>query len=163
MNASVCKQEDEFTIEQMRWLADLSNGETILQDDNRPGTDPPQAWLRLAEYCRQQNAHVVNLRLQFRSHHESPLSYNAPAYFFARKIGAMAFSGQTEAVNQDHFYLIGEAIPDKDTVRIYHFKVPEIILVDTEERPLSVIKPHFLICQKGYYDTIREKLAREEG
>ena len=36
------------------WIAKLSNGETIYQDDGRPEVEPASAWLRLKDYCDQE-------------------------------------------------------------------------------------------------------------
>jgi hypothetical protein len=139
----ICTEEDNFTIERMRWLADLSDGRTVLQDDGRPGLEPYQAWLRLKEFCRQTGISVVNLRLQFRSHIEAPLPDNAPAYFFSHKAGALMSSG--EPTHTDLFYLIGYLIPEKEAVYIEHYLAPAIILVETETRPLTSISNKNLI------------------
>lgn len=121
----VCKQEDEFTFEKPRWVAHLSNGENILQDDERPGIEPKQSWLRLKDYCRQNMVDVVNLTLQFRSHTEIPLPANADAYFFCNRVVTM--------LNSDiviGFHLIGY-LKDK-ILRVQHWKVPEYVLVEED-------------------------------
>ena len=33
------------------WIATLSNGETIYQDDGRPNVKPLSAWSRVKKYC----------------------------------------------------------------------------------------------------------------
>jgi hypothetical protein len=82
----VCKEKDDFLEDTPTWVADLSNGERIWQDDSRPGVEPPQAWYRLAEYLKIHKLQIVRLFLQNRSHFEFPLPENAPGYFFCKKI-----------------------------------------------------------------------------
>ena len=43
-----------------RWVASLSNGETIFEDELK---DQPPAWKRLAEYCEDHDLSITNLRL----------------------------------------------------------------------------------------------------
>lgn len=125
----VCKEEDEFIFEQVHWIAHLSNGEKIFQDDGRPGMDPPQAWLRLKDYCRQQMLSVVNLTLRFRSHFETPLPADAPGYYFINKIVAIQ-GGPTIG-----FYLIGHV--EDNQIRLQHWKIPELMFFGEEYRPIK--------------------------
>ena len=52
---SVCKQMDDWLSDraelQAIWIADLTNGETIFQDDNRPGEEEWMAWRRHRCHC----------------------------------------------------------------------------------------------------------------
>jgi len=43
-----------------RWVASLSNGETIYEDEL---SGEPPAWERLARYCEDENLSITNLRL----------------------------------------------------------------------------------------------------
>lgn len=49
---------DQF-VPKERWIASLSNGETI-HEDLRPDEEP--AWKRLGDYCREEGLSVTNLR-----------------------------------------------------------------------------------------------------
>lgn len=129
-NVFVCKSEDDFVFERPRWIAHLSNGEKIIQDDGRPGVNPPQAWLRLKEYCRQNSLSMVNLTLQFRSHHEAPLPTNAWAYYFINKIAAVQ-GGPTLG-----FYLIG-VVGEDGKLKVQHWKIPELLCFGEEIRNLE--------------------------
>ncbi len=97
----VCLQEDDFVFEKCRWIAHLSNGQKVIQDDGRPQADPPQAWLRLATYCETNQLNITNVTLQFRSHHQSPLPADAEGYYFINKVASINY-GETLG-----FYLIG--------------------------------------------------------
>lgn len=56
------RKVDEF-VPKERWVASLSNGETIYED-RRPHLEP--AWERLGKYCRENNLWLTNLRLHIR-------------------------------------------------------------------------------------------------
>ena len=63
MSVVVSKKVNEF-VPKSRWIASLSNGETIYED-NRDGEDP--AWVRLAKYVEQEDISITTLRVQFES------------------------------------------------------------------------------------------------
>ena len=44
------------------WIVKLSNGETVYQDDGRPDVEPESAWLRLKQYCEDNNLHKTNMK-----------------------------------------------------------------------------------------------------
>jgi hypothetical protein len=128
-NNFVTKEEDEFTFEKCRWLAHLSNGEIIIQDDGRPGMEPPSAWLRLKEYCKQNNVNIINVSLQFRSNHVSPLPAYADGYFFANKYIAI------QGGFQGGFYLVGVLI--NDIIQVHNYSVPALEYSGTEIRKVE--------------------------
>lgn len=130
----VCKSPipDDFTSEYWlfspRWICDLSNGETVFQDDDRPGEEPKSAWLRLRQYCQENNLSITHMRLEFRSNTQRSLPDDAEGYFFCKGCGAFLFGGGTTL----GFYLVGYLKGDK--VIVHQYKSPEMILVSTEER-----------------------------
>lgn len=63
MDFGFSKKVDEF-VPKSRWVASLSNGETIYED-HREGYEP--TWIRLAEYVLQKDISITNLRVQFES------------------------------------------------------------------------------------------------
>jgi hypothetical protein len=151
INVWVCKAEDDFIDDKPRWFADLSNGERIWMDDNRPGVDPPQAWIRLGLYLQETQAKIVRLYLQFRSHLEAPLPDNAPAYYFAK--GALAFYGNNATISM---FAVGYYDGNKLQVQVW--RLPELIQEWIEERELNSIKDKScLIINKGYSDELLEK------
>lgn len=127
-NPSICTQEDEFVLEKPHWIAHLSNGEKVYQDDGREGVEPQAAWLRLREYCRQTNISVVDLALRFRSHYEAPLPKNRDGYFFVNK--AVRWSGS----DTFSFMLIGCVDELQEKVFVQTWKVPELYKVGEEYR-----------------------------
>lgn len=127
----VSTQEDEFTREkwlnEARWTALLSNGQTVIQDDGRPGADPASAWLRLGMYVTEMNLKIVGLTLQFRSELPLHMPKDAEGYFFRKSMGAFLNTGQTFG-----FYLIGHLA--NGVIHVRQYKVPEMILVETTTR-----------------------------
>jgi hypothetical protein len=124
-NDSVCKVTDDH-VPTLRWVVQLDNGETIYQDDGRPGMDPPSAWIRLGNYVRNNGFKIVGLLFQFRSHnvHIEP---NAEGYYFAK--GAIGYAGAPETFQQFVAGFLKEGIIYKTW-----FQVPELIVSQTGEQ-----------------------------
>lgn len=117
----------EVWLNTTRWVVKLSNGEVITQDDSRPGEQPPQAWLRLAEYVQVNGLRITQMWLEFRDLAKAHLPANAAGYFFKHSIMASVNTGANF-----RFYLIGYL--DGDKVRVQRWKVPELILTEQEDR-----------------------------
>lgn len=128
---TVCTTEDDYTrerwLDSVRWTVLLSNGEQVIQDDNRPGVEPASAWLRLGQYVCEQGLVIEGLTLQFRSEPPVRLPERAEGYFFRKSLGAFLTSQATLG-----FYLVGHLEDGRVLVRRY--KVPEMILVGLEAR-----------------------------
>lgn len=60
MDIPLSRNVDGF-VPKDRWIASLSNGETIYEDERR-GLEP--TWVRLRSYCTQNDLSITNLRLQ---------------------------------------------------------------------------------------------------
>ena len=75
MSAFVSKKIDSYVNvygdNNPMWIVELSNGETVYQDDDRPGIEPPSAWKRLKIYCDAHDLHVVKMNVKNRSHMEN--------------------------------------------------------------------------------------------
>jgi hypothetical protein len=135
---SVCKQEDEYIIDKPKWLAHLSNGEIIYQDDGREGEEPSQAWLRLSNYCEYNKLYIKNLTLQFRSHHEAPLPANAKGYYFINMITAVQGGPMFD------FFIVGH-MTEPNKVIAQYWKIPELLFCGEEERFVSITDPSLII------------------
>jgi hypothetical protein len=127
MSVQVSKYPDDYLDDKPYWVAELSNGEKIWQDDNRPGVNPPQAWLRLKEYMVETKAKIVKLYLQNRSHLEFPLPDNAPGYFFCKKLLA-SLTGTVKI----HSYVLGHW--DGRKIYLSEWQVPELLELSREIR-----------------------------
>ena len=87
LNDYVIKYADNNPI----WIATLSNGETIYQDDDRPNIEPASAWVRLKQYCEENSFHITNLKVRNRTHIEE-VGSGHDGYFFCKGAGALMFS-----------------------------------------------------------------------
>ena len=65
-----------------RWIASLSNGETIFED-YRDGLEP--AWVRLGEYVVENGLSITNLRAHFESGKTVPLPAGQEGYVQKKK------------------------------------------------------------------------------
>lgn len=126
--------EDEFTTEQETdcgqalWRVLLSNGETIVQDDGRPGGEPPSAWLRLGDYVRENGLSIRKLWLQFRSNkQEQILPEDAEGYFFSKGI-----LGSFNGGSSRHYYVLGYL--SENRLYLTQIAVPELLVMEKEER-----------------------------
>ena len=77
------------------WIAELSNGETIYQDDGRDEIEPSSAWLRLKSYCEKNSVSIVGMKIKNRSNIEDVTDTDAEAYFFCKGASAFMFSEET--------------------------------------------------------------------
>ncbi len=110
---------DDQMLSNTCWIVELSNGETIIQDDDRPGAEPRSAWERLGYYCAMDNLYIVNMRLKFRSHTEH-VGRDADGFFFCRGI----FGGIQKTFNS---YLTGTL--SEGILEVVKWQVPELIQV----------------------------------
>jgi hypothetical protein len=72
----VTKRVDEF-VPPNRWIASLSNGETIFEDHKK---NEDVAWERLARYVEENGLSITQLRVQFQNGSEVKLPANAQGY-----------------------------------------------------------------------------------
>lgn len=93
MKYDLAKKVDS-TVPKDRWVASLSNGETIYENDV-PGSEP--AWTRLARYVEEKGLSITNLRLQL-SNTEVKLPPGAQGYI-QKKI-AWGFSENLNGVSK---------------------------------------------------------------
>lgn len=84
----VTKSADEF-VPANRWIASLSNGETVY-DDTRPNMPP--AWIRLAEYVKENSLAITSLRAQV-GRYIVPLPSHQDGYVQYKKVEAWGANG----------------------------------------------------------------------
>lgn len=133
----VCREIDMFIVNNIIWIAQLSNGETIYQDDNRPGYDEPNAWLRLNSYVNDNKLNITGLGIRFKTNYvwTEP---NKDGYFFAKVASASWGDDKT-----DHYYKIGYL--EGETIQTFQYRVPELILFDSSSKSIPDCIPGTLI------------------
>lgn len=81
MGVYITKKVDE-NVPPSRWIASLSNGETVFEDRK---SGEPVAWSRLAEYVKENDLSITQLRVQFENGSEVKLPSNAEGYVQKKK------------------------------------------------------------------------------
>jgi len=89
MSVVVTKKVDG-SVPKSRWIASLSNGETIFED-HKDGLDP--AWERLARYVEQEGVSITKLRAQFESGRRIDLPAGQEGYIQKKKAWFTGSSG----------------------------------------------------------------------
>lgn len=126
--------EDSYILDkfeqEVRWIATLSDGKRVFQDDFRPGLEEPNAWLRLKQYIDNTDLNIDNITLQFRSHIVSLNNEPVDGYFFRK-----AALGAWGADRSFDLYNFGVLRNGKLYVTKYY--VPELEVYETEEREIE--------------------------
>ena len=119
------------------WVATLSNGEEIYQDDGAHPNQERSAWIRLANYCEQEGLNIDVLKARFKSH-EVEVGRNVDGFYFCKAImGSMGSSVCT------HYYILGAV--DNNVVNKTKWVVPEFIPEEESADPLSKCNTDCLI------------------
>jgi len=134
---AVSLEEDDFVIEnqtdrgQAVWVAFLSDGRRVYQDDRRLRRKPESAWQRLGQLIEAKGLWLTGLAVKFRDHWVDDLPRNQSGYFFCKS--CLAFLGN-HTIQQ--CYLLGWLDQDGQ-VRVRRYSVPELELMDEELRSKS--------------------------
>ncbi len=138
----ICKEYNtEYFEDKPIWIAELSNGESIYQDDNAEKYEDVSAWIRLKKYLKINNLKIKKLYLRFRSNILHTIEENSEGYFFS-----MGIIGMMNSSTNVNYYIIGNIKNNK--VSIKKIKVPELIVFDEEERELSSCTEEQLILNE---------------
>lgn len=111
------------------WIASLSDGSTVYQDDGRPGEEPPSAWERLGQHCKDGNLHITGMKIKNRSHVEV-VGTGGDGYYFCKCAGKFMFGDDT-----NHSFIVG--VLENGELRVRHWSLPEIIPNEFESRDPS--------------------------
>lgn len=154
MAIHVCKEKDiyfewlAYIRREGHWSTRLTNGEVVYQDDYRaecehntqPVPNLAKAWDRLRIYLKDSNVWIKNLWLQNLDNVVKPLPDDADGYFF--KKGAI---GQLFADYSRQFSIIGYLDLRAKVIKTFKYAVPELILLETEERPIKLDDPSLIV------------------
>lgn len=129
---------DSFIIDKDKtfWSALLSNGKWVYQDDDRPGETEPRAWVRVKQYCEENDLYVTQMRIRFRSHEEIMPSSTEGYFCRNRVLGAFGAGGQASFSG----YALGPIIDNKLHIQIW--QIPEIILDEIAPFEIRNIEGH---------------------
>lgn len=112
---------DNYMVTNAVWCAVLSNGENIIEDDDRPGVYPKSTWERLRSYCNTNGLYIKEMKLKFRTI-EKHLSIGNEGVFFCKSVlggfGAKnVFSYLTGTVNDGILEVAKWRVPDLERVQ----------------------------------------------
>jgi len=120
---------DPSGLPDLRWVAKLSDGTTVWQDDRDGGN----SWRDLKKHVEDNRLSVVSLQVEFRSHIvECP--HNFFAYYF-NKGGRASFGGSQEC------FIVGYATEkeiEKGIVPVYFYLTPELEVASIDVRDVSL-------------------------
>lgn len=150
-NTQVCTEPDKWMqdtwVHSTRWVVELSNGETVWQDDGRPGLSEDSAWIRLKNYCEMNGYCIKSMRVEFRNNKPEQVYTGGEAYFFSKLIrGAFSSAKKVEVFNS-HYYLIGMLKEGK--VHIDKWLTPSLVVQDKYIRDAEKCKDNLI---QGYVD-----------
>ena len=142
---SVCTEWDtymnDFRLKTAVWFAELSNGEKIFQDDDRPGEHPPSAWVRLVAHCQTNNLHVKRFYLSTGDGLIHPFEDDEglEGAYFSKGISGDMFSAETT-----HSYIFGNVRGNE--LRIKKYSIPDCqFITDSEIRQLTEDNVQYII------------------
>jgi hypothetical protein len=129
-------REVEFREGNARWIATLSDGRTAY-DNNR---EDVSTWSELHDFCYANGIWITKLYAHFRSNYIH-LPSGKEGYFFTRSVLGSLMEG-----SNTYYFLLGYI--EDNVVKIQKYRIPEMILVETEERnPVGMerqlISPHY--------------------
>ena len=127
----VCSEPDLFTAQAfewgMVWVATLSNGQVIYQDDEREGVEPESAWERLGLYCKEHNLYVVDMYVQ-NGTNVIQVGEDYDGYYFCKGAGGFLYGdGRTY-----HLYIVGTL--ENGLLQVISYNVPEMTVQISENR-----------------------------
>lgn len=136
----VCKEEDDYVRDRFesntRWIAKLSNGERIFQDDYRPGVEPYSAWLRLKDYVEQNKLAIEDLIVQFRSNVIQINHEKVDGFFFRNAVlGGFGLRASDLSLKTIQYFIVGTI--KNGILSTVKYQVPELQAVSREQREIN--------------------------
>tara|TARA_R110000824_G_scaffold9415_4_gene42133 strand:+ start:26776 stop:27198 length:423 start_codon:yes stop_codon:yes gene_type:complete len=135
----ICTKEDSFLEEKTIWVALLSSGQTVFQDDGRSELMDHSAWVRLMGHCEQEGVYIEELKIKFRSH-VVPIP-KSEGYHFIKGIGCMV------GFDPEKFFIVG-TLNNGELKRTW-YKVPEIVEDKTSNIAANEIFKYESLIIKG--------------
>ncbi len=108
---------DNYMVTNAVWCAVLSNGQNVIEDDERPGVYPRSTWERLKTHCLVNSLYVVQMKIKFRTN-ERCLEIGNEGVFFCKSILA-GISGKNV-----FSYLTGRL--DGRILKVVKWRVPDL-------------------------------------
>lgn len=139
---NLCTKRDSFVEDKCIWIADLSNGMKVFQDDNRQHVQPTSAWERLKIFLSEnQNIKIDCFRFRYGTHIIKPAD-SALVYFYSK--GIMKDLQGPKSVD---FHVFGSS-NNLDTIECVSYSAPGLEIIKKQVRNISDCDKRTLIIQK---------------
>ena len=129
----ICIEPDLYTANLFEkgsvWVATLSDGSVVYQDDERDGVDPKSAWERLGIHCGETGIHVVDMYIQ-NGTNKVEIGKNHDGYYFCKGAGGFLYGGLTH-----HSYVCG--VLKGGVLLVTAYNVPELTIQFEETRAVD--------------------------
>ena len=135
----LCCEYDDFLDTRAMWIAELSNGFKVFQDDDRKGVAIPSAWIRLGHYLQDFRSVKIQRMLMRFGTHTVLAGEDQPYWFFSRSL--LQSTSQTFGL---HFNILGWP-EDGHELMCTWYKLPELVVMQREPRPLKKCRPEQII------------------
>lgn len=133
MNKPLCF--DPKNIPDLRWVAKLSNGETVWQNDE--ATHINSSWKNLKNYVYNNGLFINSLSFEFRSH---IIDFKKDAFGYYFNKGCIAGLG-----GSIQCFIIGIANDHVDKIMTIWYSTPELEIVSSGEKTLLEASPYLII------------------
>ena len=127
----ICTEPDLYVAQMFEWgtvwVATLSDGSVVYQDDDRENVEPDSAWERLGMHCRETGEHVVDFYVQ-NGTNKIDLGKDKDGYYFCKGAGGFLYGGG----HTHHSYVCG--VLEDGILGITSYNVPELTVQFKETR-----------------------------
>lgn len=144
----LCISDCDYLIDKTIWVATLSNGIVVYQDDEKSGKDEVVAWKRLYDYCAKEQTDIISMYLKFRSNiKQMPSGEDVDGYYFSYG----AHREFDEEITRMH-YVCGTC--HNGRIESTWYTTPELTKTRTDSRKLSEkdVSQKRLILKQEYRD-----------
>jgi hypothetical protein len=127
-----------FLLENSIWKVKLSNSEEIISDNKY--IDSKSDWLRLKEYCLDNNLSIEEMKICFR---DNIVNIPKAKHYFFRRMSLCRF-GKTNRDSDTYEYFVVGSTNDPLFVHLKMYLVPELNCLEEEDRILEKTEPSLI-------------------
>lgn len=126
---------ESFILHKVIWVATLTDGTLVAQDDYRPEADPPKAWDRLRLYLKKnadKKLGISHFYVRYMDNVIDVWPHNAAGYFYREAHGGIVGASSWDMVSFG--YVLDGVVYSRK------YKKPELIYMENDCRPLSEVE-----------------------
>lgn len=122
---------DTYLLDNTIWKVILNNSEVFISDNQY--IDSKSDWIRLKEYCRDNNLKIREMFISFR---DNCVKVPEAKYYYFRRMSLSRF-GKVDRPEGTYQYFIVGSTNDPTNVLVRKYLVPELSVWEEEERTLE--------------------------